>query len=182
MIVLFDNMQSGWSSVLLATSRTDILAIPFVVTQDCTLTQVLLPLSQPTNRKYTHTVRLYDSSSSDPSSPGSVLHEWSDVSTGLASLAPATPVHLSAGSRYFLASFGNARSFVWDLGWHVNAAEERSSLLYSYDDGGTWLVFDNMWMPALRVIGETSVPAVPEPATVALGALGLAAAMRRRRR
>lgn len=181
-IVLFDNMQSGWATTIQATSQVDILAIPFVATEDCTLSQVILPLSKPNRSAYTHTVRLYGASSTDPTMPGSLLHEWNDVPDGLALLEPATPVSLSAGSMYFLASFGNARGFVWDLGWHVNSEEQRDSLLFTYDDGASWMILDNMWMPALRVIGETSVPVVPEPATTALGAVSLAFALRRRRR
>lgn len=181
-IVLFDNMQGGWATTLQATSQVDILAIPFVATEDCTLSQVILPLSKPNRSTYTHTVRLYGASSTDPTMPGSVLHQWSGVPDGLAVLEPTTPVSLSAGSKYFLASFGNARGFVWDLGWHVNAEEQRDSLLYTADGGASWMILENMWMPALRVIGETSVPVVPEPATTALGAVSLVVALRRRRR
>jgi len=182
-VVLFDNLTPGytrdkWLSVL----RDSQPAVPFVASVDADLASIELPLTQNQQGTFSYIVRLYAADPGDPGIPGGApLAEWHGVPGGLATVAPTAAVALRAGAKYFVAVDVPDTRTNYDRGWHHQLEEYRAPMAAGYP--GNWASTEHRtWWPAMRVLGETSVPAVPEPATLALGALALASAAARRRR
>lgn len=181
-VVLFDNLSPGYApDRWQALDPPAQLALPFVASVASSLSSIELPLTEDGRGGFTYIVRLYAADPSDPSVPGgSALCEWFGVPGGLATLTPSGEVALSAGSRYFVAVDTPDTRFVLERGWHVQLEEYRGPMAYGWP--GNWTALDGTaWWPAMRVVGETSVPAVPEPATSFLCAAALAGAAVRRR-
>lgn len=182
-VVLFDNLTPGYThDRWIAIERFSQIALPFVASVDASLASIELPLAQNQAGTFSYIVRLYAADADDPGIPGpNPLAEWTGVPGGLAAVVPQGTVPLAAGAKYFVAVDVPDTRTNYDRGWHLQLEEYRGPMAGGYP--GNWIRIEGQtWWPAMRVTGETSVPAVPEPATLGLGALALAAAARRRRR
>jgi len=182
-VVLFDNLTPGYTqNNWVAVERFAQPALPFVASVDADLASIELPLTQNQQGTFSYIVRLYAADPGDPGIPGGdPLAEWHGVPGGLATVVPSATVALAAGARYFVAVDVPDTRTNYDRGWRLQLEEYRGPMAVGYP--GNWTRTEGQtWWPAMRVLGETSVPAAPEPATLALGALALASAAARRRR
>ncbi len=182
-VILYDNFSggyrtTGWHSVYAEQN----VALSFLPTVDATLKSVELPLSKgPESSPFVYYVRLLAANPSDPSLPiDDPVCEWTNLSGGELLLEPAAPVALQSGKSYFISVGSPSTRYNDNRGWYTQQGEVRGSI--AAGSGSNWYVANEALLPAMRVIGETSAPAVPEPATLALGVLGLSLAARRRRR
>ncbi|MCX7800423.1 MAG: PEP-CTERM sorting domain-containing protein [Fimbriimonadales bacterium] len=183
-IVLFDNLKhSGYQSSGWTISAASAVAQMFVAPKSATLTQLFLALSAEGSPTYD--VFLMDSQPGDvgvngiPDIPGNnQLASWINVAgAGLNSLSFVVTVNVTAGSKYWVLVASNSGSGQWLF--NNNGILGTNAM--AFGNNTFWLGDDENLGGGLKVLGETGVP-VPEPATLALAGLGLAAALRRRKR
>ncbi|MCX7800424.1 MAG: hypothetical protein N2109_08800 [Fimbriimonadales bacterium] len=182
-IVLFDNLQGGYTNSGWVIDFSQSVANPFVASQNAVLTEVVLAL-RPVTDLYQQTFYNISIREANGSVPGStVLYSWTNVAgAGLNVLTFASDVPVVAGGSYFVqvdpANRGLQGVWFWanppDTGpfafsffqtWYAHEGYRGGMTVKAFvPDGG----------------GDPDVPVVPGPMAALPFALGLL--LRRRRR